>query len=339
MRNRPITRTGHPRLDVILVALEQGWKSYRDLEELTGKPERTIRRDLIRLRNHGFRIESSWHGRKKRYRLEAGSLPRPIEPGILEVIAANLGRGMLGFLEGTELRDQMEGLFVDLRSHSRAPTRQLQDLDRKFWFMPDAPRNYRNCDDQLNELVTCIISQRRARITYCNRDRQVQETLIEPYTLVVRRECLYVLAQVCTPHGDPEGPPRPFDVTRVMSVRRTRIPFELPPDWDPASMFKESFGMFVPRPGEPPASQVRIWFTPGVGKIIQQRAWHASQRWSVAPGGGWFLDMTIRICPELIRWVVGFGPDARAVRPEALVEAVARTLRQAARQYERFPES
>ncbi len=326
--------TGRERLDLLLEALDQGWKTYRELGLLTEKPERTVRRDLDRLREQGYRLETRWEGGTKRFRLEPGSLRKPIEPGVLEVIAANLGRGLLGFLHGTELSDQMEGLFAQLRAHSRATERQLRDLERKFWFMPDAPRDYRRCDDHLNDLVTCILAQRCADISYRTRDRNSEELLVEPYTLVIRRECLYVLGQVRSPGGEHIGRPRPFDVTRIIKVRRTRLDFVLPDDWEPSVVFSESFGMFIPRDGEPPAASVRIWFAPPVGKIIQERLWHPSQQWSVAPQGGWHLDMKIRLCPELVHWILGFGSQARVVRPRALEADVRKELHDALELYQ-----
>jgi predicted DNA-binding transcriptional regulator YafY len=335
-----MTRTsGEPsaleRLELILTSLDNDWQSYDSLSVLTGKPERTLRRDLERILAQGHPLEEKWDGRQKVFRLTPGSRKKPIEPGILEVIAVNLGRGLLGFLQGTELRDEMEGLFQQLRDSSRASERQLKDLDRKFWFMADAPRDYHGCDEQLNEIITCLVDQKCAVLEYRTRTRALEQVRVRPYTLIVRRECLYVLAAVEAGDGQlAPGLPRLFDLTRIETCRRLRSSFDLPAEWDPAGVFKDSFGVFIPREGEAPATRVEIWFEASVGRMIQRRRWHDSQKWTIAPEGGWRLELHVRVCPELIHWLVGFGPMARVITPAELRDAVVNEHRLALRNYE-----
>jgi len=326
------------RADHILACLEDGWTNYTTLVSFTGKPERTLRRDLQQLQQEGYQIESRWEGPCKWFRLRPGTRRRPIEPGILEVIAANLGRGLLGFLDGTELRDEMEDLFQQLRLSSRASERQLRDLDRKFWFMPDAPRNYQGCDEQLNELITCLLDQRAADLLYRNSEDQLRSVRIHPYSLIVRRECLYILAAVVRADGTPDDLLRLFDLTRIEDCRRLRAGFSLDEHWHPAAIFENSFGVFIPREEEANATRVRIWFEETVGRRIRQRRWHVSQTWSEPRGGGWQLEMHIRVCPELVHWLLGFGPSARVLEPVHLRRRVVQQLREGVKAYERAEE-
>ncbi len=321
------------RLEYLLTLLDQDWHSYTTLEELTGRLERTLRRDIQRLEAQGYPIETRRQSMVKQFRLKPGTRKQPIEPGILEVIAVNLGRGLLGFLQGTELRDEMEGLFQALRSSSRASERQLKDLDRKFWFMPDAPRDYQGCDEQLNDLITCLLDQRIAVLSYRGRQQPAEVVRLRPYTLIVRRECLYVLGVVEQPDGGFQAGVRLFDLTRIESCQRLRETFDLPDEWDPAQVFRESFGVFIPREGEAPATRVLLSFDGGVGKTIQRRRWHESQQWSQASDGRCLLEMQLRICPELVHWLVSFGPKVRVRLPLELREAVLREHREALEAY------
>lgn len=306
--------------------LEEGWTPYEDLQELTGKPERTVRRDLQCLAEQGHVVEDRWNGTHKEWRINPDAIRRPVEPGVLELIALTLGRGLLQFLEGTELREEMEGLFQTLRQASRAPAHQRVGLDRKFWFMPDAPRDYSGTDDQLNEICTCLLDQRCADIWYRSRGRGTTHVRIEPYTLVVRRECLYVLA-----HVPADDQVRLFDLTRIISIRRLKERFEVAEGYDPSAPFAEAFGVFIQGEGE--AREVRILFTDAVARSIENRRWHPSQRWEAGDGGR-VLVMDVRICPELVRWILGFGPTARVVGPADLVSRVRGELERSAARYQ-----
>lgn len=322
----PIDTVSHERLDVVLRCLEEDWHSYDTLSELTGKPERTLRRDLERLVALGHRLEHKRAGRTKFFRLVPGSRKKVIEPGILEVLAANLGRGLLGFLNGTELRVEMEGLYQQLLTNTRANERQLRDLNRKFWFMADAPRNYAGVDDQLNQLITCILDQRVVQLVYRSREQVARELELHPYTLIVRRECLYVLGVEAGADGKVLSTPRLFDVTRVEHCRRLKRTFELPEDWEPSKCFKSSFGVFIPREGEEPPQKVSIRFRPSVARAIRARRWHESERWREDRLGP-ILEMDVRLCPELIHWLISFGPTAEVLEPPALRSALIRELR------------
>lgn len=314
------------RREQIRVTLEKGWTSYDVLEVMTGRPVRTIRRDLEALKESGAALEERWSGQTKEWRVDPTSFREPIEPGVLEVIALTLGRGLLGFLGGTELQGEMEGLFQKLRAASRANVNHLKDLDRKFWFMPDAPRDYSGTDDQLNDICTCLLNGKKAEIWYRSRDRGTSHHLITPLTLVVRRECLYVLSR------EEDDSIRLFDLTRIMSIRRSKETFELEPGFKPADHFKKAFGVFIQGPDDP--KHVKIWFRKAVARSIVNRSWHHSERWEDGGEEGDILHMDVRTCPELVRWILGFGPTAKVIEPPDLKERVRKTLEDARALYE-----
>jgi hypothetical protein len=42
----------------------------------------------------------------------------------------------------------------------------------------------------------------------------------------------------------------------------------------------------------------------------------------------------VRLCPELVAWILGFGPDVRVIGPPVLRRRIARLSRQMARVHE-----
>lgn len=335
MPKMPGEPSAHERHDQLVELLDQDWQTYESLMEQTGKPERTLRRDLDHLEELGYKLESARTSRGKRFRLVPGSRKQPIEPGILEILAAHLGKGMLGFLQGTELSTQMESLLDKLRKNARVSEQQLEGLSSRFWFMADAPREYRSSDAALHVLIGCLIESRLARITYRSSLGDLRDVRLRAYTLIVRRECLYILgAEELAPEFQP-GPPRLFDITRMERVRAGKEIFSLPEGWNPSSCFKDSFGVFIPRADESPPSRVRIRFRADVARTIRRRRWHESQRWHDAGAAGFVLEMSVRPCPELVHWILSFGPAAVVEGPESLKQQVRTELEAALEPYRR----
>lgn len=336
MPKMPGEPSAHERHDQLVELLDQGWNTYDSLMEQTGKPERTLRRDLEHLVELGYKLETSRTAKGKRFRLVPGSRKQPIEPGILEIVSAHLGKGMLGFLQGTELSTQMENLLDKLRKNARVSGQQLESLGSRFWFMADAPRDYQSCDGVLHVLIGCLIESRLARITYRSSLGEMRDVRLRPYTLIVRRECLYILgAEEQGPENMP-GPPRLFDLTRIDRVRAENEMFLIPEGWNPASCFKDSFGVFIPRSDEGKPVRVRIRFRAEVARTLRRRRWHASQRWIDAGANGYVLEMTVRPCPELIHWILSFGPAAVVETPEALKKQVRAELEAALEPYQKL---
>ena len=87
--------------------------------------------------------------------------------------------------------------------------------------------------------------------------------------------------------------------------------------------------MWQSRPFEV-ACEFRGW----AADYVAEREWSNDQ--SVVPGadGGVELRFTARGLEEVSRWVLGFGENARVLEPPALVQHVARSLREAAARYQ-----
>jgi len=65
-------------------------------------------------------------------------------------------------------------------------------------------------------------------------------------------------------------------------------------------------------------SLARRWDT-----FVRSHRWHRTQE-SFLRGGRVHVRMRVRICPEVIQWLLGFGAEVRVIAPVALRERVAR---------------
>jgi proteasome accessory factor B len=79
---------------------------------------------------------------------------------------------------------------------------------------------------------------------------------------------------------------------------------------------------------------VRIWFAPDAAEEVRERRWLPSQSIAEASDGSIVLEAQVAGLAEVERWVLGYGPSARALAPSSLVESIRDRLRAAAASYD-----
>jgi predicted DNA-binding transcriptional regulator YafY len=75
--------------------------------------------------------------------------------------------------------------------------------------------------------------------------------------------------------------------------------------------------------------KVRIWFSHEVAEEIRERTWFPGQRIESVDRGGLILSGEVAGLAEVERWVLGYGPFARALAPRELVQTVRGRVRDA----------
>ncbi|MBV9657014.1 MAG: WYL domain-containing protein [Verrucomicrobia bacterium] len=125
-------------------------------------------------------------------------------------------------------------------------------------------------------------------------------------------------------------PVRTFALTRMTQLRATDVRFERPADgFSLDRHLAHSFGVFAP--SGPPA-RVRLRFDAFAGRLIRERAWHASQRITPRDGdGGVDLRLQVALSPEVESWVLGWGEHVEVLAPVALRRRIASVAAQMAR--------
>ncbi|HQX08589.1 MAG TPA: WYL domain-containing protein, partial [Zoogloea sp.] len=82
-----------------------------------------------------------------------------------------------------------------------------------------------------------------------------------------------------------------------------------------------------------PAQTVRIQFTPDVAYLVTERRWHPSQQNEIQKDGSVIATLNAGGMDELTAWVLSWGPAARVLEPQSLVEAVKAQLSRALSRY------
>ncbi len=294
--------------------------------------ERTLKRYLTAgkealVDRHGkpyFQVVSD--GGKPKLRLPASR--KPVESTAYQAVSLYFTLAILKFLEGTVLKEGIEELWEtfskSLPAYERA---DLGALDRKFYAIPYAPKDYRSLGHLLAPILPGLIREYRLRIEYAT--GVVHE--VDPYTLVAYRGGLYLIGKTHV-----NGKITTMAVERMRKVELLAgegggfQKFAYPSSFRPERHTEGAFGIIV----EENPTEVEILIHNDETEVyLRARNVHPSQRFIKRRDGRIVLAMTVRGTTELRNWVLGFGPWLEVLKPPALRDEVSWLLRQAARNY------
>ena len=122
-------------------------------------------------------------------------------------------------------------------------------------------------------------------------------------------------------------PAHPYRFSRLESAEAAGGTFQYPDkdSYDPERVFAESFGIFVDE--RFPVENIAVTLAPRWATFVRSHRWHRSQE-SFVRAGRVHLRLRVRVCPELVSWILGFGPDVRVLEPQSLRRRVARLSRE-----------
>jgi hypothetical protein len=256
--------------------------------------------------------------------------PSAKRPPLGTAIAACFGASLAPLFEGTSYE---QGLRDATRSVVERAKRagDFKNIDRKFFFharggevaLPDA-------GPHLDELIEAVLVCNWVRLAYRHFDTPPSRVDIRPLSIVVYEHQLYVVGL------DKTGRHHPYRFSRIESVTRSSTTFEYParPAYDPKQLLRDSFGIFM----DPsmPVIEARVKLAPRWKAYASTHRWHPSQACEELDDGV-VVTLRVRLCPELERWVLGFGDDAEVLAPQSLRDRIAGRLERAALAYRAGP--
>ncbi len=290
-----------------------------------GLDARTLRRYLADMHDLGLPIEDTGNGTERTICIAPTYARSGVQLTLAEVLSLHFGRTLYTFLEGTSFAADMEGAIERLQpAIARSTTDLTRDIDRKFMAVGEHAKNYASHPDLLDEVISALLYSNPADAEYRGVRGLGKIYRLEPLTLAVYRQGLYLYAR-----DTAEGKIKSFAVERFERFSRLRREtFVYPADYDPRDQVASSFGITGGK-GE----DVVARFSPEVAFYVRERVWHPTQRLEKLPDGGVRLRMRVVCGPELKEWLLGFGPHARVDAPEHLVESVREAHRAALANY------
>lgn len=194
-----------------------------ELAERLGVTERTVRRDVERLRELGYRIEST-PGAAGGYRLEAGSAVPPLLLNDEEAVAMAIG------LRIAASQRLIGGAETALTALAKLEQVLPAPLRRRVTALADAVRPVRvgggeaASTEVLGELALACRDAERVRFAYTSAAGEVTHRRVEPHYLAPADRHWYLL---CWDLDRDDW--RTFRVDRLSDVQHTRVLFEPKP--------------------------------------------------------------------------------------------------------------
>jgi len=260
------------------------------------------------------------HVRIDRSKITGGAERVPIAT----MIAACVGASLAKLFEGTTYEKGMHDLVQYVSREAVHPER-FQDSRRQFVFLVrGGEKALPEKEDVLEEVVDALQRRRGLQIRYRDFVGARKSVRIEPLSLAVYDHQLYVIGR---PRG---GPTHAYRFSRIETAEAVGGTFPYPDkdSYDPERVFADSFGIIVD--DKYPIEQIEMSLAPRWASFVRSHRWHRSQE-SFVRSGRVHVRLRVRVCPELVSWILGFGPEARVIGPPRLKRQIGRLAQRMAR--------
>lgn len=295
--------------------------TIKALEQEFGVCRKTVYNDLDALQAAGVPLYSEKVDGEARWMLQQHAKSKTVTMTLGEgqVLPLGLAQLALSFLEGTDLHDQLGVIQKKLALGVKPKTKKLlEEAPRKLALVPHGPKIYRHKDDVLNDLLTGLLYDERVHISYRPPGGRTKRHVIEPLTLVLYREALYIVANV-----QKTGLRTCFAVDRITRSERLKGEhFDYPTDHDPKDYFDGAFGLLG---GE--TTSVEIIFDEDQARYVRERHWHPTQRFEELADGRVRMTMEVSGTADVLRWLIGHTGTFEVISPPSLREEVLESLR------------
>ena len=311
-----------------------GW-SFKSIAETLEISERTLARYVSVLRtdlidSHGCPIvEVVAAGGDRKLRLVSSM--KAAEASSYQVALLYFSLTVLKFLEGTVLKEGVEGLWEKVFQNLNVTQQtRLSALERKFYAVPYAPKDYTDFSEQLDVILRALLDQSRLKVDYAGLTGEGHHHDFDPYSLIAYRGGLYLLG-----HSHRSNATIYLAVERIRSVDFIRQPdgapvrFGYPPRFNPEAHTEGTFGIV-----DGPETKVELKIhSAQTEAYVRSRTIHRSQRFAHRRDGSTILTMTVKGTTELANWIMSMGPWIEVLKPAALRKEIAQRHSKAARLY------
>ena len=118
----------------------------------------------------------------------------------------------------------------------------------------------------------------------------------------------------------------------IGTVAVTERTFDWPLFFNVQDYLKGALGIYRGQPED-----VILEFDRSAARWVGDRTWHPSQIIEPAARGALRMRLNVAVTPELIQWVLGFGPQVQVRAPAQLARAVQDAAWRLLSRYERLP--
>lgn len=291
-----------------------------ELVRETEVSEKTIRRDLQVLQTEFCIREVTCDGIK---RWQMRPLGKQLGFQLTELMAMQLSSRFLEPLAGTPFWEGSRSVFQKVKGAlGDSGARYLQQMSSGLTATSVGAGRYEDRGQIIDRLLQSMEDHCVVMVDYCSSQRSTAEPRrMHPLGMVHHRGSLYLIAW-CVQHDDV----RNFKIDRMDAVTLQEERFTPPVDFDLSDWLSKCFGVW--RSGSEDLQTIRIQFTAECARYVQESTWHESQHLESQPDGSLIATFRLPDTQEIKRWIMSFGPSAKALAPAALVNEIQQELKQ-----------
>lgn len=269
-------------------------------------------------------------GRGARARVVLAAQPEPTSARLYQYAAVYAATRSLSAGGGSPLAESAEALVAKLEDGFEGKLKPLaRRVSECFVYVPFGPKDYRRGGEAVSTVVLATLYRRPLLLHYRTRTGWRYRCRFEPYAMVLYRDALFV-------HGRQRGV-GPASGLRLLALDRIveaeilrKESFEPPEDYRPEDHFEGQLGLWTDD-AEP--ERVRLVFSARAARTARERQWPNQQGWTEREDGRFELELQVPITPEVVTWVLTWGPEAEVLSPPSLREQVGERLERAAAAY------
>ena len=294
-----------------------------ELRQTFGVSRRTVYNDLKALGDAGVPIYSEpAPSGEVLWKLHPAARRTTLTLTIGQILSLSLARLVLTFLEGTDLHGELSTVMSRLGQGLSPRYRGYVDqMSRKMAVAHFGFKSYAGKVDVLNDLLTGLLYDELVEVWYRPPGKAVRRHVVEPYTLLVHAEALYLIC-----HSRTRDERRVLAVDRITRSRWLKgQPFDYPTDYRPESLTDGALGVIR---GEP--TDVELLFDAAQAPYLTERTWHPSQSFRRLKDGRLRMRLRVSATVELLQWLLGYSHSAEIVAPPELRRHARRILERAA---------
>jgi predicted DNA-binding transcriptional regulator YafY len=181
--------------------------------------------------------------------------------------------------------------------------------------------------ENLYGLLHAIKNHLEIRFTYQKFwDDKPTKRLVAPYALKEFKNRWYVLAK-----DSKDKQIKSFALDRLSLLEITNEKFEMPANYNPEYIFRNSFGIISPNEETP--KEILLSFDPHQGKYIRTLPLHESQKILKDDEEELQVSLKLYITHDLVMELLSFGENMKVLKPESLANEIKTTLKKAYSQY------
>ncbi len=287
---------------------------------------RQVYRDLERLEEEGHPLTLSDVSGERSWQLPLGYKGlQPITLSPYELMSLQLARSGLAYLEGTPFLDDLDQTLAKIRTS--LPEKTSNHWDRLLQVFTPLPRPLKTYGGQaslLRDLRKALLLQLRVELEYRKPgEDELISYRIDPYTLALYKQGLYVTAYSHTSGGD-----RLFLVDRMKTIQVTDERFDLPANFAAAERFTELFGLVEEAPQD-----IVLHASADVAHFFRESQWHSSQQFTPQDDGSLLVTFRAGGLEEISQWVLSWGKEMKVLGPPELVAVITEQLAQTLHRY------